>query len=368
MAHQAHALPWNTLASHFKYYFSCHSNPQRFDIYPLQKPTQTKELSYFAKVFSKQIQEFSNTERAKYESQVYFEKRATKWTRSVSLEDAEKLTGRERQGQIETRMVISNELIDRYSDPVLGERYAWTFHRYSNPSKQKVEHWLRESGSIYDTEWGEEADVIKILMMEAAGASPALSASSISKEVNACQRRQSTETLLLMANHPQIPLLSLKNLHWGHHFGISRVAEEAVKSYVYLNLIYVMKSNGSDVCDPVLESSEALSRMKYMDCRSYITMLGSVACTYDMDAHTLPHREFFLAKPCPKQDIGVQITQPKKDVLGDMDELKEYLKGVWRIMVTYDLIIREEGGDPDWEGEFKRALWQMFSVRLEEDN
>jgi hypothetical protein len=80
-----------------------------------QKPTQTKEVSYFAKVFPKQIQEFSNTERAKYEPQVYFEKRATNWTRSMFLKDAEKLTGGERQGQIETRMIISNDI-----EPILA--------------------------------------------------------------------------------------------------------------------------------------------------------------------------------------------------------------------------------------------------------
>lgn len=34
-----------------------------------------------------------------------------------------------------------------------------------------------------------------------------------------------------------------------------------------------------------------------------------------------------------------------------MEALREYLKGVWRALVVYDIVIGEAGCDPDWDNE-----------------
>ena len=76
------------------------------------------------------------------------------------------------------------------------------------------------------------------------------------------------------------------------------------------------------------------------------------------------HQDFFFSQPWSGEarknywEGGTQL--PTKDVLADMEELREYLKGVWRIMVTYDMILREEGQDPGWEAEFDDAIGQMY--------
>jgi hypothetical protein len=83
-------------------------------------------------------------------------------------------------------------------------------------------------------------------------------------------------------------------------------------------------------------------------------MLGSVTGWYDGDAHTVVHRAFFLGE-------GKKAVE--RDVLSDLERLREYLKGVWRVMVIYDLVIREAGGDPDWAKECKHVFHQVFWVR-----
>jgi len=39
-----------------------------------------------------------------------------------------------------------------------------------------------------------------------------------------------------------------------------------------------------------------------------------------------------------------------------MEGLKEYLKGIWRILAVYDLVVREAGGDPGLEEMCKTTL------------
>lgn len=225
-----------------------------------------------------------------------------------------------------------------------------------SPSDQNVDAWLLEPGSGYGS-WIGGGDIIKLLMMEAAGASPAMSSKSTLNAEGKDRRREAMETLLLMANHPQMKILSLRHMHWGHHFGVSRVAEEAVKAYVYLNLLVAMREQGSDVCDA--GDGEKEKRRRYMDLGSYQRMLSSVAGSYDGDAQTLVHREFFLGDSSTAATFGDTLNI---DVVGDMEKLKEYLKGIWRVMITYGIVIREAGGDPNWEVECRDAFGQMFGV------
>ena len=48
--------------------------------------------------------------------------------------------------------------------------------------------------------------------------------------------------------------------------------------------------------------------------------------------------------------------------MGDIKKLGEYLKEVWRVMVTYDVVIREAGGHPTWEMQCENAFHDMFGM------
>jgi hypothetical protein len=102
MAHQAHSLPWNTLASNLKYRISHHhggSNPKHLplkpDIWPLNKPNQEKELAYFTQAFAKHIQEFrlvlgseANLQHLQNQEEMMEKgkRQSTQWTQVPKLE------------------------------------------------------------------------------------------------------------------------------------------------------------------------------------------------------------------------------------------------------------------------------------------
>ncbi len=367
MAHQAHALPWNNLASHFRYCISYHSHPQRLDIHPQKKPNQAKDLAHFCKAFAKQIHDFGDSERAKYQPVEYYRKRAGTWLKSKDEatekdEDVRKIRSVKGGGKsnetIEMRKVVPNVLLQRYDPSVL-----LLHHDHSGPM---VERWLLPEGeetASYGA-WMQGGEIIKVLMMEAASVAPALSAEPKNAE-GKILKRESMETLLLMANHPRMKIHGLRNMHHGHHFGFSRVAEEAVKAYIYLNLIIATREGGSDVCDCVDDGgvvTDCEKRRKYMDCETYRRMLVSVAGSYDGDAQTLVHRVFFLGDSA--QVFGWRDV-PTNDVLAHMEVVREYLKGVWRMMITYDVVIREAGGDPMWKEECEMVFRNILGVRYE---
>jgi hypothetical protein len=379
MAHQAHSLPWNTLASNLKYRISHHhggSNPKHLplkpDIWPLNKPNQEKELAYFTQAFAKHIQEFSETERAKYPLQQDYKKRARTWIRSKPPTSSEPGRddgkGKKAKHSVdpspETRDVISPELMKHYEE-ITDPLYAYTIlyvlgkiYLASDKQNCKVENWLLQPGFRYSTDIS-KGDTIKLLIMEASGASPALGTET--------SMRDSIESLLLMPNHPQIDILSLKDMGWGHHFGVGRLAEEALKAYIYVNLLVIMMEKGDEVCDIVGGGGD---RRKYMDCDSYYQrMLYSVAGYFDGDAQSVVHRVFFFEEPKEGWKDGAHRTRcaggVERNILSDLERLGEYLKGLWRLMVIYDLFIREAGGDPDWETECEGVLACVFGVRYE---
>ncbi|RDW73662.1 hypothetical protein BP5796_07104 [Coleophoma crateriformis] len=345
MAHQTHALPWNTLASYFKYQKDYESpQPQTWDVYSHgDAEKRSKALGHFSRVFCKQIQEFAATERAKYEPKEHYRKQASTWKKSVApeprTEEQEAPPKKKNQSAKETRMIMSDELLRRSNDSGLDFQ----------GETQNVENWLLSAGRSYSA-WVDGGDMLKVLMMEAAAAKPAMSTEPEHEEM----KRESMETLLLMANHPDMDILSLRNMHHGHHYGVSRVAEEATKAYLWLNLMTAMREAGSPICDPSTDPEAELPK-NYLNCDTYQRMLRSVAGNYDGDAQCLVHRDFF----CTKE--GQHYTSPNvpyKDVLAEenMGAVREYLKGVWRVMVIYDIVIREAGGDPDWDHEFNSVF------------
>ncbi|KAH7323249.1 hypothetical protein B0I35DRAFT_349777 [Stachybotrys elegans] len=65
MAHQAHNIPWNVLASNFKWRAVNHCKDGATDFHWRRKPRQSREITYFIKAFKKTILEHAETQRAR---------------------------------------------------------------------------------------------------------------------------------------------------------------------------------------------------------------------------------------------------------------------------------------------------------------
>ncbi|KAK6858642.1 hypothetical protein PG995_005206 [Apiospora arundinis] len=334
MAHQAHALPWNTLASHFQYTYSFRHHPQRKDIFARGKANQTKEIDYFCRTFAARIQEFAKTERAKYSPH------------EEHLKCAQKSPQKVYPDEIKIRYFPGPE--DENDDDRVNSRFRG--HFWGGAKLQCIDSWFAD---IYGNR-SDYAETLKIMIMEAAGTPPAITGSS--DEDQADLKKRVMESMLTLANHPKTDILGLINLHHGHHFGLSRVAEEGIRAYVYLNLLVAMQENGSNINEYSCGDDGVQHRQRqYMGLLSYERMLHSVAGTYDGDAQNLVHWDFFY----PLTEDSWEYDKPK-DVLADIAALQEYLKGVWRVLVVYDLVIREAGGDPALEIECRAALNNFF--------
>ncbi|GLB40691.1 hypothetical protein LshimejAT787_0805620 [Lyophyllum shimeji] len=179
--HQEHTIPWNALASNFKFSRDDpHFTPRRTALFPRNLPNQAQALNHFVRVLQTTITTFSETERAKYPASF----------------DAP-TSGR----------LFSDELRARYPE-------------FLDEKNQRIEHWIERVHAYEDAHkiqyWlnhGDLADVVKILIDE-----------------------NQMQPLLMLARHPQVPLGTLCHLSWGHHFGFSRVMESALLAYVLLNL------------------------------------------------------------------------------------------------------------------------------------
>jgi hypothetical protein len=357
MAHQAHALPWNTLASNVKYTFSHTHEPKRKDIFALGLEKEEKEAGYFSHALAQRIAEFSKTERAKFAPRETYHRRAESWR--TSIPDSE-TAARPKGGCPETRMVYPDALQHRYfghvddsldDDLTLRCRYRG----WGCPTLQQITRW---SASEPGSSNLRHADTLKIMMIEAAGMPPALSASAEHLHL----RSQVTESLLLLAHHDKVDIHAFVHLGSGHSFGLDLLAADSLRAYLYLNVLLILEERGSGVCDVVKDDDDMAddppTRRAYMDLLSYSRLLGNVADTCDGDAQNLVHWDFFYRRTESFWEIG-----KSKDVMADRAALAEYLKGLWRVLVMYDMILREAGHAPDWEALCKWLIRVVFNCK-----
>lgn len=342
MAHQAHALPWNTLAAQYKYKMSYHDHPQRKDIFRADKGEASKEVDYFGRALAQRVQEFAATERAKFPPQAELRARAEAWT-------AAEPDSRPVYPDAMQRRYFDHEGLEGRSDLPLGPGRFWQ-------ERQPIAKWTDGGGIGDHTQHGE---TVKLMMMEAAGAPPALCADAGRAPLKA----EIMESLLLVANHPGIRLRDFLDGRLGIRHPVSRIAEVALRVYLYLNLLVVLQAQGSEACAPARdEAGEAVpGRRVYMGLQSYRYMLSAATGRYDDDAQNLVHCAFFCARGADGAGEPRWAGEAEaKDVLADLEGLREYLKGVWRILVVYDLVAREAGGDPGLEEVCKTSLSRSF--------
>jgi hypothetical protein len=215
-----------------------------------------------------------------------------------------------------------------FSDQVLKK-----YPEHLNEANQRIENWIvrvKRKGhdgqdqdiiSYYDTRDGDLADVVKILIHE-----------------------NEIQMLLMLANHPEIPLSSLHTLPWGqwegNWLGFQRVKELAVSAYLFFNSA---------------EATGVLDDGRYTQWHGYPNLLRELAISatsMDNPAHLIPHREFF--RSC---GVVLQSYIPPGASVNDIyvhqnrELLKEYVKTLFSFMYRYDVIVRECGLEPCWEKE-----------------
>ena len=285
--HQEHNLPWNTVASHLEFvYDNPHRTPRKTGLFAKRVPSATQEndMNYFSRNLISTISRFSHTERGKYPTQTY-----TTLPMSGDL--------------------FPDEMCEKYPD-------------YLNKDNQKIENWIgrvsRDDQSVpprlyYDTRHANLAEAVKILISD-----------------------NHLAPLLMLAQHPLIPLHSLRYLSWGHHFGFSRVMEAALRAYLFFNVHAAVGS---------------LNNGDYMHSQEYPSMLYELTRDFDYPAQQLPHRKFF------GQGGAVEVHLPP--VHGDHAALREYIKILFELLYRYDVVVRECGVDPEWESYIAHNLWSL---------
>jgi hypothetical protein len=270
--HQEHNIAWNTLASNFEFIQeNPHYTPRTTGIFFRDLPEQTKQLRYFVQSFSGTIRTFAQTERAKYPT-------------SFPAQSS---------GQI-----FSDDLRDKYPD-------------FLNKRVQCIEYWIATAKSqnwCYHSGNGELADVVKILIHE-----------------------NQLSTLLMLAQHPDIPLHGLYSIGWGHHFGFSRVAESSLRAYIFFNLSAAMG---------------ILDNEKYGKVDKYPRFVKLLCDPMDYDGQQVVHRSFF----------DPWKSEPSPAVHHDLPRLRQYLKDLFVLLYRFDVVMKECNLDPEWGSEIQSSL------------
>ena len=292
--HQSHNIPWDLISSNFKFV----RDDKRFTppftgLVSLNKPNAPNELKHLIKKITRTILTFSETERRKYPQSF-----------------TPLLAGN----------LFSDELRNRYPE-------------YLNNRNQRVEYWIERANKLnvesvvqsrYDTRDAELADVVKVLLYE-----------------------NEMESLLMLAQHPRVPIKTLNHLSWGHHFGFSRVMESALQSYMFFNTVAAM---------------DLLENGVYMAIPEYGSIIRETTFPMDYPAQQIPHRLFFQQcgiKLDSYQDRTYENVGRDMAVHEDYGRLREHLKLLFVLMYRYDILLRECGLDPEWEGQ----LVYMFPLR-----
>ncbi|KAJ7066435.1 hypothetical protein C8F01DRAFT_1019723, partial [Mycena amicta] len=287
--HQAHNISWASLSSNLVFINENRRiTPHRTDLFPRELPTQGKSLNHFANTLASTIREFSATERAKYPAKF-----------SAPTEG----------------LVFSDALLSQYGD----------LPHYSNSvtvNNQRLENWLERAvyyddgqshSPSYSNSQGDLADVVKILLAE-----------------------NELETLLMLANHPRIPLQNLHSLGWGHSFGWNHQRDWALQSYIFFNVL--------------LSKPELLENGRYKTMAGYKNTILHVTGSGDYDAQAYPHREFFWGSNL-KTSRNVFVPVDELDPLADPEKLHEYLKMCFRLLYQYDVLAQESGVRVHWGSE-----------------
>ncbi|KAG0319911.1 hypothetical protein BGZ99_004851 [Dissophora globulifera] len=272
------------------------------DINPCKKPSQDKELLYFANAIANVIKAFSATERKKYPVQFPAES----------------------SGQL-----FSDELLQKYL--ARNQEYAAYGDPYLTEQNQRLEYWIgRANGahgrrrsntsshpskpqfSCHDLDL---ADAVKILIIE-----------------------NDMSAVLTLARHSLIPIKDLDSIGWGHSFGIDHLVYYCLWSYVYLNIL--------------AEFPEWCQNENYRKLSAFQQLERLMTSTCDGDGQMPMHRSFYT-------DLNKEGQFAPRDIFADMGRMKEYLKLCFAVLYRYDMAAKEYGNEVDWLKATAGALRQL---------
>ncbi|KAH6994648.1 hypothetical protein EDB82DRAFT_502232 [Fusarium venenatum] len=320
--HLDHKLPWKTIASHFT--LARAESSANYNLIALGLPSQDAALGHFSRVLIATIEEFSNTETSK----VNTDQVNGKLFSDDVLNFPEHHFG---LGPHDTNSALNNPLHAKHQDLDYWKERAST----------------SDYGASYCTADGDLADAAKMLVITAAVSD------------NQAIRREALSALCQLSAH--VPMSDLRGLTWGHGFGLSLVASEALKLYVLLNLIEAVQSRGAQ--------QVSLLRVKILLCA-----LGSYSLqNYDYPAQNIPHRAFWHSLGITESwadrqaDGIIESEEPVVDPLGLGDDevhqkaridLKKYLKDCFAILYVYDVFLKQVANE-----EQRREFW-LYEINL----
>ncbi|KAF2689205.1 hypothetical protein K458DRAFT_125172 [Lentithecium fluviatile CBS 122367] len=391
MAHQAHALPWQTIADHFKFVYKNRKYNDRTNLYPCFKPGQGKQLQHFARVFARVMGHASAQERKNYPDEL------------IPPEDDE--------------IFIPDSSLKRIAKTV---KYYKT---------------LRQKNIISDDErklpcWMECFDALRLSW-------PTCGVRDTMELFKTLILYGEMEPLLRLATHAHVRLPDLYSypLGGGIEDGYTDVKNSALIAYICLNMFFIKP----ELHDPTSRAHK-LDEMKqkfglsyteqmfdYRNTSSYQKLLTH--CTHtgwgtEWGVCALPHREFFgidrhmittpywsdLAKsrigtgrvsqlfnapyrfwyvPTASDvsaalailttrvptELALQILehadytakrriQVAHDPLhaDNVEELKKYLGYCWKVLVRVDMLVKASGHWIDWQYEVTEVIYDLWGV------
>lgn len=403
MAHQAHSIPWQTLADNLKF---MHCNPRNHGItnmYLRKRVNQDKELQYFANGFARALTDYATVERMKYK------------LFPIPPEPDER--------------VISEAAVRNMAATVSGYKRGETGESDSSvePKTALSEYECTPRRFISDT-YPCEGDMNHLL-------------SECCEQTKTMLMYGEMDALFRLAAHTDVRFHRL----WDGDiyansagFGLKMLMDVMLQAYLCLN-VFLMKPELWDSTSRVtfLKAEEDAHRTTFShevyDYRltaAYQRML--VCCTgipygaYYHETHTYPHREFFgvprglfrhsdpyqgqkIGKPgtgrvadlaerdfrnshlASKADVETALTILRRKGMStelalqvlhwaqyrpmgrlwrrddplhveNAHELKKYLSFCWKILVRIDMLVRECGKKLDWESEVADAMCLLFEL------
>ena len=274
MAHQSHNLPWNTLASNFKYAFQERKYGYKTHLEPVNDPQRGKKIEHFVQSFARLIAGFSRTQQQ--QDHVHDD------------HHQEFLQHNERIIDTKTAVPIQKSL--RYAQtktPTIGCPCGCPthFHRFletcscgTSTDPTALEHWLnyfRCKGCCCKLGYKGVLNLTKVLLLH-----------------------DRMEPLLRIAAHPAICLGEFYDFPWehnlNHRYGWAEVLRTALYAYIALNLLCVKPETWP--CYQTKKKAIRSDREQPVDYRltaMYQRMVIYCTATQDFDVHALPHRLFF---------------------------------------------------------------------------
>ena len=398
MAHQAHNIPWNSLAASLKYVYQ-HKNARgqgsvpdpmdrRTDLFLIDESGTGKLYTYFIRAFVNTVEEFIETERRKYppfseiqpfQDEEIFGSTTIAAIRKASInQEIPKMSSYLNQPKTELQETpnsgtsTGNPEESEVPLDVAAAVPEWSKY-IIDVEKSNLNHW---------TGWAKQAeDESRVTSVETYTKQPAEHWGGY-KMMSSKQERGDVATLCLYANQIS-PLLRLakspnQNLKELWHIpgysqmfnrpsGLETALQTAVMPYIVLNLLY---------CKPELYTTVATNRgtKDYRLCSCYRAMVADAVCEDDHDYWAIPHRRFWgrgyyrIPRIDNKREKPILKNGVEVDPLGDghAGELREYLSECWNTIVRSVMVGREWDVEIQLEYEILAIFERLDIITLEQ--